>query len=99
KEKKRPFNEKRETETFNESEPSEKRTKYNQFIQNELNCVMTRMAPVELGELFAETESKMKSLKRILGDGRFQEAVEGCVRDELRRRFRLPQFETWIKTN
>ncbi len=90
---------KREPENIEKADASEKRTKYNQFIQNELNCVMTRMAPVELGELFAETESKMKSLKRILGDSRFQEAVEGCVRDELRRRFRLPQFEEWIKTN
>ena len=74
-----------------------KRSEYNAFVQNELNCAMTRMAPAELGLLFAETQDKMKSLKRILGEDKFQEAVEGCVRDELRRRFRLPQYEEWLK--
>lgn len=76
---------------------TKEREEYQTFIQNELNCVMTRMAPVELGQLFAETQDKMKSLKRILDEAKFLEAVEGCVRDELRRRFRLPQFEEWLK--
>jgi hypothetical protein len=76
-----------------------RRTHYRSWIENELTCIMTRMAPVELGELFAETENKMKSLKRILSTDRFQEAVEGCVRDELKRRFHLPSFEKWIEKN
>jgi hypothetical protein len=82
-------------ETISSDDP--RRTEYRSYIENELNCIMTRMAPVELGELFAETENKMKSLKRILGEARLQEAVEGCVRDELKRRFNLPNFESWIE--
>ena len=73
------------------------RDRYNSYIQNELNCIMTRIAPAELGQLFAETENKMKTLKRILGEERFLEAVDGCVKDELRRRFRLPQFNEWLQ--
>jgi hypothetical protein len=87
------------TSRIKESIPSDdpRRSEYRSYIENELSCIMTRMAPVELGELFAETENKMKSLKRILGEARLQEAVEGCVRDELRRRFNLPSFEIWIE--
>ncbi|HMO16550.1 MAG TPA: replication initiator protein A [Oligoflexia bacterium] len=73
------------------------RDKYRLYIENELNCIMTRMSPIELGELFAETESKMKSLKKILQPTRFQEAIEACVRDELRRRFCLPEYEKWVR--
>lgn len=77
-------------------EQTEARELYRAYIQNELNCIMTRMSPIELGELFAETENKMRSLKKILQPVRFQEAIEACVRDELRRRFCLPTFEKWI---
>jgi len=85
-------------ESLTDSIPSNdpRRQEYRSYIENEINCIMTRIAPIELGELFAETENKMKSLKRILGVERFQEAVEGCVRDELKRRFRLPSFDAWL---
>ncbi len=83
------------TDTIPSTDP--RRTQYRTWIDNELTCIMTRMAPAELGELFAETENKMKSLKRILAAPRFQEAIEGCVRDELKRRFRLPSFEGWVE--
>ncbi len=85
--------------TETQSNDPKQKIAYENYIRNELNCVMTRMAPAQLGELFAETENKMKSLKRILSADRFQEALEGCVRDELKRRFRLATFTEWAKSN
>lgn len=75
----------------------EKRAEYRKWLDNELNCIMTRISPTELGELFAETENKMKTLKRILTPDRFEEAINGCVRDELKRRFHLPTLEKWLE--
>lgn len=76
---------------------SPERTKYQEFVSNSLNQIMTKMSPVELGELYASTESKMKSLERILGKDRFMEAIDACVKDELKRRFRVTSFDDWKK--
>lgn len=80
-----------------EGKISELKLQYKEFVTNSLNCIMTKMSPVELGELYAGTETKMKSLERILGKDRYTEAIDACVKDELKRRFRVNGFEDWRK--
>ena len=55
-------------------------------LAKQLAAELARMSSEELDALYAGIEKKMRCLKSVLSEEQYQEAVEGCVREELLRR-------------
>lgn len=71
------------------------RQAYYEFVSAEVAKEMQRMAEREREELRRKVEEKMSCLGTALSPERFEEAVQGCMREEIVRLCSLPDFRRW----
>ena len=74
---------------------AEKRRRYQEFVNTELAQFLAGLTDAETKELYSGVETKMSCLRSVLTAEKFQEAIQGCVRQEIQRRLKLPAFERW----
>lgn len=70
---------------------------YQSFIEEKITQGLRYIAPKEIEIINETVEKKMSCLKSILSQERFQEALSGCVREELKKRLNLPEFKSWLE--
>ena len=70
---------------------------YEQFVEKEVSAFRSKLSLDELKRIKDEIEVKFVSLRRVLSEDKFQEAIDGCLRDELAKKASLPDFKAWQK--
>jgi hypothetical protein len=71
------------------------RAGYDRFVQDQIAAAFGALSAEQLLSMRKGIEEKLSCLKGILDKSRFEEAVQGCIREELRKG--LPNFERWRK--
>lgn len=71
---------------------------YRQWLNQEIARARAQMGERELQTLTQAVEHKVRCLKDILDQAKYQEALEGCVREEIGRKSRIPGFAEWSRT-
>ncbi|MFN8391924.1 MAG: replication initiator protein A [Bdellovibrionota bacterium] len=79
-----------------ETEPDEALTaEYRNFLDQALSAGLKQLGADELSRIHSVVEQKMSCLKNVLTPERFQDAVNGCVKEELIKVLGLPGFRSW----
>lgn len=73
--------------------PDPQRAKYELFLQERVEQTLKTLTPEKLDSMRGAIEDKLSCLKGILDSSRFEEAISGCLREELRKS--QPSFEIW----
>ena len=71
------------------------RSEYAKLCDVVIAKALKKMDLESIQEMRSSIESKMVFLKGVLDDSRFEEAIEGCVKEELLKREGMPSFERW----
>lgn len=74
---------------------NELRALYRKYRQKKARERREALSRVELTELYSALESRMRPMKANLSAERFEEALDGCVEDELARQAGAESFEGW----
>ncbi len=70
---------------------------YQSYLEDKITQGLRYISPKEIETINESVEKKMSCLKNILSEKRFQEALSGCVREELKKRLELPDFNGWLE--
>lgn len=70
---------------------------YREFVAQEVDKYHSSMTEVDLDRLREFVENKVKYLRGILKEDKFQEAVRACIREEISNLSGVPDFESWKK--
>ena len=68
---------------------------YQQFVQMEVDTYRASLDPTKLAEISKKLEQQMSCLQSVLGEESYQKALEGCLREELARQLKLPDYLSW----
>lgn len=77
------------------SDDSGKDLVYQAFIQDRIAQIRERIGEPKYREILDYVENKLECLRGVLDPNRFTEAVSGCFKDELRKRYGIPTLEEW----
>lgn len=69
---------------------------YREYFEHAFTEGVTRLPASEIDGVYRAVERKMTCLKSVLTQERFNEALEGCVREELMKLLEIPAFPEWI---
>ncbi len=69
--------------------------RYRDFLDAQISSGVRKLGAGEIAKIHAQVETKMECLKSALSPERFQQALSGCVKEELIRQLKLPDFDTW----
>ncbi len=75
------------------------RQAYFEFVSGEVAGVLASMSAHEREELRRQVEEKMSCLGTVLSPERFEEAIRGCMREEVLKRHSVPDFKRWSQQN
>ncbi len=73
----------------------ERQRAYHLFVESEVRSIRSRLTADEIEQIHLTVSKRMGMLRSVLDAKRFEEAVEGCVRQELAKSFGVPDFENW----
>jgi plasmid replication initiation protein len=68
---------------------------YQSFVQDRIAQIRGKIGEEKYREILAHVENKLECLRGVLDPNRFTEAVSGCFKDELRKRYGIPTLEEW----
>lgn len=68
---------------------------YREFFEHSFTEGVTKLPAAEVDAVYRTVERKMTCLRSVLTEQRFNEALEGCVRDELMKLLDIPTFTEW----
>jgi hypothetical protein len=71
---------------------------YKEFIEVQLASGVRRLGAGEIDRIRAQVEKKMECLKSALSGDRFQEALNGCVKEELVKVLGLPDLHAFCES-
>jgi len=69
--------------------------RYREFLDAQISAGVRKLGAEEIARIHTQVETKMECLKSALSSERFQEALSGCVKEELVKQLKLPDFESW----
>jgi hypothetical protein len=61
----------------------QEKKRYNEFVNKEVQKWRSSIDDEELSKVYQQVEARMAPLRKVLHKAQFQEALEGCVRDEI----------------
>lgn len=92
----------RRSPSLNADDPGLKQAKlrqaYFEFVSTEVTRRLHALSEREREELRRRVEEKMAPLGTALSPERFEEAIQGCMREEITRAYKIPDFRNWVKT-
>ena len=70
---------------------------YEEYVNVQLALFLAELDDEQTKQLYSGVENKMSCLRSVLTAEKFREAIEGCVRQEIQRRLKLPAFAAWLE--
>ncbi|MDD2942339.1 MAG: replication initiator protein A [bacterium] len=68
---------------------------YEQFVRSTIESCWNTLPDKERKQIRRESENRMRFLRDVLDAEKFKEAIDRCIRDELKKRSGLPSFSDW----
>jgi Replication initiator protein A len=72
-----------------------RKQEYNNYINSRLAEALAKMSEEIVLELRNKVEKKMICLKGVLAPEKYAEAIDGCVREDLKKQLNLPNYLVW----
>lgn len=70
---------------------------YKAYITREVKKIRSEMSEKDVAELYLRVIDRIRCLKDVLDDTQYQRALEGCVKEDIIKKFKLPDFSRWAK--
>ncbi len=71
---------------------------YQVFVEHSIDSFKKRVGNETLLNIRSDVEKRMSCLKSVLGDAKYKEAIEGLVKEELIKKAKIPDYDTWINS-